>query len=72
MSARAFNTTETLADGGVVRIHFLSPNDKDGLVALFDRLSPNTIHRQLFQPGWSEHRSYVRKRTFPNQSTGHF
>jgi len=50
MDARAFNTTETLVDGEVVRIRFLRPDDKDGLVGLFGRLSPNTIYQRFLSP----------------------
>jgi len=50
MDALAFNTLETLADGDVVRIRFLRREDKDGLVGLFSRLSPNTIYRRFLGP----------------------
>ncbi len=56
MDARAFNKTETLADGEVVRIRFLRPNDKDGLVGLFGRLSPKTIYQRFLgaRKSWTE------------------
>jgi GNAT superfamily N-acetyltransferase len=50
MAARVFNTTETLADGEMVRIRALRPNDKDGLVGLFDRLSPKSIYQRFLGP----------------------
>ncbi|MFC1661467.1 GNAT family N-acetyltransferase [Gemmatimonadota bacterium] len=50
MNARAFNTRETLADGETVRIRFLRPVDKDGLVGLFSRLSPRTIYQRFLVP----------------------
>ena len=50
MDSRAFHTTESLADGEAVGIRFLRQDDKDGLVGLFGRLSPETIYQRFLGP----------------------
>jgi len=44
MDARDYHIHETLADGARLTIRAIRPDDKSALVALFDRLSPESVY----------------------------
>src|SRR6266511_2959383 len=51
------------ADGGIVRIRPVRPSDEEGLLALYDRASPESLYRRFFTGGRSGIKADVTRMT---------
>lgn len=50
MDAATYSATETLRDGGRIKIRALKPTDRDELHRAVDRMSDESIYRRFFVP----------------------